>query len=41
MLIALVWWAAWLAWPYETVLVAVPLAISAGVVAAEKTLSSE
>lgn len=39
--IALAWWVAWLVCPYETVLVAVPLAISAGVIGADKLLSSD
>ncbi len=39
--IALAWWVAWLICPYETVLVAVPLALSAGVIAADRVLSSE
>jgi hypothetical protein len=38
--IAVVWWGAWLAWPYETLVVAVPWALSAGVIAASKVLSS-
>jgi hypothetical protein len=39
--IGVVWWVAWLIWPYETLVVAVPWAISAGVIAAAKVLSSE
>lgn len=38
--IALIWWAAWLIFPTETVWFAVPWAISAGVVAAHRFLSS-
>jgi len=36
--ISLVWWAAWLQWPTETVYVSVPLAISTLVVAAATLL---
>ena len=39
--IGVVWWAAWLIWPYETLVFAVPWAISAGVIGASKVLSSE
>lgn len=39
--IALAAWGAWLARPIETLFVAVPLALSAGVVAAQRFLSSE
>lgn len=39
--IAVVWWVAWLIWPHGTLVVAVPWALSAGVIAASKVLSSE
>ena len=39
--IGLVWWGAWLIWPYETLVAAVPFVISAGVIGADKILSSE
>ena len=39
--IGVVWWVAWLIWPYETLLVAVPWAISAGVIGASKILSPD
>ena len=39
--IGLVWWVAWLIWPYETLVFAVPWAISAGVVGAAKILSPD
>ena len=39
--IALVWWGAFQLWEHGTLVVAVPLAISAGVVAGERLLSSE
>jgi hypothetical protein len=39
--IGVVWWVAWLIWPYETILISVPWAISAGVIGASKILSSE
>ena len=39
--VALAWWGAWAIWPYETVVVAVPLAISAGVVALAKSVGSD
>ena len=38
--IALIWWVAWLIFPTETVWLAVPWAISAGVVGAHRFLSS-
>jgi hypothetical protein len=34
--ISLLWWGAWMLWPHATVLVAVPLAINAVVIAAAK-----
>jgi len=34
--ISLAWWGAWLIWPHATVLVAVPLAINAVVIAGAK-----
>jgi hypothetical protein len=34
------WWVAWLIFPYETLVFAVPWALSAGVIAASKVLSS-
>lgn len=37
--IAVAWWVAWLIWPYETTVVAVPWALSAGVIGASKVLS--
>lgn len=39
--IGLVWWGAWLIWPYETLVAAVPWVISAGVIGASKILSTE
>lgn len=39
--IALVWWVAWLIFPTETLFVAVPLALSAGLIAAARILSSD
>lgn len=39
--IGVLWWLAWLVWPYETLVVAVPWAISAGVIGASKILSSD
>ncbi len=39
--IALAWWGAFQLWEHATLVVAVPLAISAGVVAGAKVLSSD
>jgi len=39
--LGLVWWGAWLIWPYETLVAAVPFVISAGVIGADKILYSE
>jgi hypothetical protein len=39
--LGLAWWGAWLIWPYETLVAAVPFVISAGVIGADKILSSE
>lgn len=39
--VALGWWGAWLIWPYETLVAAVPFTISAGVIGAARILSSE
>lgn len=39
--IAVVWWVAWLIFPTETVFVAVPWALSAGVIGASKLLSMD
>ena len=39
--IAVAWWVAWLIFPTETVFIAVPWALSAGVIAADRVLSSE
>lgn len=39
--VALSWWAAWLVFPTETVFVAVPLALNAGLVGAQRLLSNE
>ena len=39
--VAIVWWAAWLIFPTETLFVAVPFVLSAGVIAANRVLSSE
>ncbi len=39
--IALAWWAAWLAFPTETVGIAFGFAISAGVIGAQRLLSAE
>jgi Protein of unknown function (DUF1360) len=34
--VALGWWAAWLVWPHATVLISVPLALNAALIAAAK-----
>jgi len=39
--IAIAWWAAWQLWEHGTLVVAVPFALSAGVIGAAKILSSE
>jgi hypothetical protein len=39
--IGVAWWVAWLIWPYETLVVAVPWVISAGVIGAAKILSPD
>jgi hypothetical protein len=39
--IGLLWWGAWLLWPHGTTVAAVPFAISAGVIAGDRLLSSE
>ena len=39
--IALGWWVAFELWPHWTVIIAVPFALSAGVIAVAKILSSE
>ena len=39
--IAVAWWVAWQIWPHGTLVVAVPFALSAGVVAAAKVLTPE
>lgn len=39
--IAVAWWAAWQIWEHGTLVVAVPLALSAGLVGADKLLSSD
>lgn len=39
--VALAWWVAWLIFPYETLVVAVPWVLSAGVIGTAKVLSSE
>ena len=39
--IAVVVWVAWLVFPTETLWVAVPLALNAGLIGAQRTLSSE
>ena len=39
--IALGWWGAWEIWPHATLLVSVPLALSAGVVAISRLLSPQ
>ena len=39
--VALAWWAAWLVFPTEALFVAVPFVLSAGVVGAQRVLSSE
>jgi len=39
--IAIVWFAAWELWPHATLVASVPLALSAGLIAAAKVLSSE
>lgn len=39
--IAVLWWVAWLIFPYETLVVAVPWALSAGVIAAAKVLTPD
>ena len=38
--VALAWWGAWQVWPSETLIAAVPLMLSAAVVAAHKALAS-
>jgi len=38
---AIAWWVAWLVFPTETMFVAVPFAISSGVIGAQRILSSE
>lgn len=37
--VAIAWWIAWLIFPYETLVAAVPFVISAGVITAAKILS--
>lgn len=39
--VALLWWGAWQVWPHGTLVVAVPFALSAGVIAVAKVLSSD
>lgn len=39
--VAVAWWGAWLVFPYETLVFAVPWALSAGVIAVSKVLSSD
>ena len=39
--LAAAWWVAWQIWPHGTLVVAVPWALSAGVVAAAKVLSPD
>ena len=39
--IALAWWGAWLVWPHATLIAATPFVINAGVIAAQRILSSE
>ena len=39
--IALVWWAAWLVWPHATLVAATPFVLNAGVIGAQRLLSSE
>lgn len=39
--IALLWWIAWQIWPHWTLVAATPWALSAGVIAAAKVLSSQ
>ena len=38
--LAVVWWVGWQIWPHETLVFATPWALSAGVIAAAKVLSS-
>ena len=39
--VALVWWAAWQIWPHGTLVAASVFAINAGVIGAQRVLSSE
>lgn len=39
--IALAWWGAWQAWPHGTLVAATPFVINAGVIGAQRLLSSE
>ena len=39
--LAVAWWAAWVFFPTETLFVAVPFAINAGLIGAQRVLSSE
>ena len=38
---ALAWWGAWQLWPHATLVVAVPFALNAGLIGAQRVLSSE
>lgn len=39
--IAVAWWGAWQIWPHATIVIAVPCAIDAGIIALAKILSRE
>lgn len=39
--VALAWWGAWELWPHGTLVAAAPLAINAGLIGAQRLLSSE
>ncbi len=39
--IALAWWGAWQIWPHGTLIAATPFVLNAGVIAAQRVLSSE
>ncbi len=39
--IAIGWWLCWLEWPHGTLVATVPFALSAGVIGAQRLLSSE
>jgi len=39
--VALAWWGAWQAWPHGTLVVAVPFALSAGLIAVQRFIASD